>query len=387
MPENTIPTPGGGEAASEVMGTADAIKLIRGHMNRVDGAPAARPQPSEPRARPAPIEEAAPEEQAAEDTDELPQDETTDIPGEEPDADTDVTAEAEDAEGEEAGRGPPATIEDIAKDYQTTPAELLASTKVQVKVDGETRTVTIGEALKGYSRTEDYNQKSRALAAERTEFNTVANTAAGAWEERIQLADELANYLRKEMMPDLDNRDLERLLNEDPERYHRLQFQRENAKERLSKFDQAIRAAKSELSRERANQIQQTRRASQARLVEALPKLKDRTIAAKFNQDVHDYLVERGYPSQEARDFMDNSPFDHRQLLIIEDALYGRKVRTVQGKPQAAKADKRPQMLRPGASQSGPATREAQTSRAVANFRRAPSKESAIARIKAIRGI
>lgn len=155
---------------------------------------------------------------------------------------------------------------------------------VKVTVDGQELEVPLDEALKGYSRTQDYTRKTQALAAEKKQFETERSAVE---QERKALADRLTelrkqaealtpkepdwNALRQQVdRGELASGDFARLWAEWDQTQRYLATVRDEEKSALAKVQE-----------DEARHFQTRVQAEQQRLLELVPEWKDPAVRTK----------------------------------------------------------------------------------------------------------
>ena len=90
---------------------------------------------------------------------------------------------------------------------------------VNVKIDGKVETVALPELIAGYQTTKSYTQKSQALASERKEFETVRETVAKDYVQKIEDAQALNAYMQKSLLKEYQGVDWQSLRQQNPAEY------------------------------------------------------------------------------------------------------------------------------------------------------------------------
>ena len=193
---------------------------------------------------------------------------------------------------------------------------------VTVKVNGEEREVPLSEAIAGYSRTEDYKQKTAALAQDRRTFEAQrANIDA-------DLKAEYANQLEQatktfaEFDPVLQEArkiDWDRLKATDPAAYVQAS---DAVNQRLGLIDQMqaqVATARQEAQQHSERQEQQDRAqrfdTAAEKIVEAMPELADEAKFQAFASDAIGHLKGEGFSPEEIAGVL-----DHRVLTLADKA-------------------------------------------------------------------
>lgn len=193
----------------------------------------------------------------------------------------------------------------------------------KVKVDGVEDQITLEEALKGYSRTADYKNKTRKLAdrSREVEAESVATRQArDAYAEKLKLVDQALDEpapdwvkARQEMSPE--------------------DFQEARIDWQLRQEErQKVQVERKRVAKEQDDEALQQHRAyvdSEAELLqEKIPEFAEPEKAGKMKADLFTYGGTQGF----SRDEMGNIG-DHRALVILNkarlyDAIQARKGKT-----------------------------------------------------------
>lgn len=245
------------------------------------------------------------------------------------------TPQAEDEDADEAEPSEDESEEDAETD-DDQPEEPQTYT---VKINGEEVQVPLEEALKGYSRTQDYIRKTQELANERKAF---AEEKSSWSSERERLTNLLTTLQERLADPD-DSQELEYLRVENPgeyaarvaEKMHRQQLAQAAAAERAKLDEQA--------KQEEAQRQQAAMREEMEKLLSIKPEWRDQKVAQKEYAEILEGIKAYGFTE---RDLLDS--VDHRVFLIAQDAA---KYRALKAKPPQPKpkAETVP-VVRPGAT-------------------------------------
>lgn len=285
MPEGNEATPAGGYQPPAGSLEEGAMRMLERLSDPSDTEPSALSAPEQPTrtAEPTKQEPAAPEAKAEESE----------------------QAESESTESSEQ-----------TEDEQPDPTPLYT-----VKVDGKEERVTLDEALRGYSRTQNYTRDKMALADERKAFETEkANELKTVRAERDQYA-ELLPQLKQAIAalstePDWSQRALEVA----PVQLAEEMRQWKAAQERVKALDAEAQRVKAQQEAEAADALKHTLAKEQQALLTVFPDLaepeKARAIWAGWQQ----YASDLGFtPEQFA------GVTDHRVLAMLNDAMLYRQ--------------------------------------------------------------
>lgn len=255
------------------------------------------------------------------------------------------TVDAGDAgDGEPAGRFPETLTELI--DAQGWDPDQVDALKLNVKVNGEIRQVTMKDVVASYQTleaAEDKLAKSKSFAQEQ----------AQKLKERSQVLDQsyavaagMIEATEKDLLDDIGNADLAKLRQEDPAEYSAalLDFQRrrdriENMKAELAEgWTKGQQDLREKATKEKAARVGE----EVAALVKVFPEWGDKTKAKAGMAKLTDYLVGQGFSREDVQDAS-----DHRLFAAFEKA---RRWDEQQAHTKAAvkKVETAPTVIRPG---------------------------------------
>lgn len=193
-----------------------------------------------------------------------------------------------------------------------------APERYKVKVAGVEQEVTLDEALKGYSRTEDYTRKTQAHAENVKAFEAERQATIAA---RNQYAERLEalHVALTELQPAEPNWDA--LQQENPEK-----FAQEFAAHQLRQRNlQKVEAERRRVAEEQMQQFQaqqaQALEIERQRLVEAIPEWKDEAKARAGKQELVEYVRSLGYPDEALAQVS-----DHRVLVAFRESMLYRNL-------------------------------------------------------------
>lgn len=221
-----------------------------------------------------------------------------------------------------------------------------------VRVNGEEQTVTRDELLRGYSRTQDYKQKTARLAEERRSVEAerqslaaqrqhIDQTRAQAYALALEHATEDALTVSKGAKTDWSA-----LSRQDPVKAQSDWFEYQAARERVG---QAIlqahhqAAADQEAAVMQAIAQHQDHLAGEARAAAgAIPELQDASRAPTLLADLRSYLGKVGFNAAEL-----DGISDHRLMIVARDAMLYRQMLAKQRSVAAKKLAEAPRVMSP----------------------------------------
>jgi hypothetical protein len=313
-------------------------------------------------------EQTPPAEPANQEAEPVRSTEGDDEPEVEPSTDDDPTTELTTEDGEEL----PDTLSGLADAIGMDEAELASHIKMPIKIGGETQMVSLADAANGQQMDADYRQKTTALADERRQFDGEKRQASQLLQQRLQAADERIATLSQQLDVEYPAEDMQRLATEDPAEYVRIKAQQDAQREALQGQRQAQEIERQRQGHEHQAEVGHYRESQQQMLVQQIPELTDPDKLEVFEKSMSTYLGEIGFTQDEVTGFVSGA-FDHRQVLLIRDAM---RYRGMQDKKKTItkKLKGLPRVQRPGTS---PTRRRAQAGDDVSEARQRLSRDGA----------
>lgn len=251
-------------------------------------------------------------------------------------ADTDAEAEPRQPTSGAQSDNPDAG-DDQSDDKEPVQAdEEPAEPTVTVKVRGEDRQIPLSEALKGYSRTEDYKAKTAEVARER---ETLAAQKAELTARAAQIDRLLAQAPFDPVLDEGSKTDWVKLSQEDPAGYV----------QKRAAFEAKV-ADLNVAAQERQRLGQDAHREALARsdeaLSEALPEWRDKSKRAEVTAKVAKTLMDAGFSKDDL-----NGITDHRVVQIAYAAALHNEAKAARASAEAKRvAPTPPKVMRPGTS-------------------------------------
>lgn len=254
-------------------------------------------------------------------------------PAEEDDADTEPADETEQQPAEEE--------ESEEVDDEPTPQESQPR-KLKVKVNGQEIEVTEDEAVKGYSRTEDYTRKTQELAEKRKAFEAESEAVRG---ERQRYATQLAQLEKvlKDATP--AEPDWDTLRDGDPAVFAATYAAWKQHQDRIEAISAERTKAEQKVQADRVAKMQDALKAESTKLLEAIPAWKDDAVAKAEKVKVAEYARAQGYTDDEL-----SAVTDHRVIKILRDAMLFRAAQ--QKKPAIESKIEKARVMAPGSTAS-----------------------------------
>ena len=188
----------------------------------------------------------------------------------------------------------------------------------KLTVNGQEVEVTLDELRKGYSRQQDYTQKTEKLSQDRKSIDQLKNDFTRQSEEAKIKRDQYEKQLQvlSEQLKSSEKKvDLDRLYEEDPAEYVRAKAEQDRQKELLisaNKEQERIQAEKQEeYNKTYSNYLEQQREL----LIKKLPIYADKDKGPEFVKNLTNFAKEIGYSDQEISQLV-----DHRAVMMLANA-------------------------------------------------------------------
>ena len=176
--------------------------------------------------------------------------------------------------------------------------------------------VKLEELKAGYFRQKDYTHKTEELARERGEIKQIRTTYA-QHSRNLQAAQQnLAQFLSGLIPPEPDLS----LAQSDPGAYQYQQALRQSAVGELQQVLQAGRQVNARARQMQAYELSKIKSQEEARLIQAMPSLKDSGRRSKFQADVRQAALDFGFTEAEI-----DTTLDHRILRLVHFARHGKQ--------------------------------------------------------------
>ncbi len=229
---------------------------------------------------------------------------------------------------------------------------------VNVKVDGETSTISMADLIVGYQTNKSVTQRSQAFAEEKKTFEGQKEQTEQLYASKLQSVDALTKHFEKQLIGEYDNVDWEKLRTTDPAEYAAAKQDFSSKAGELQKIQDAINndmAESAKESEEKQSVASQEYMKTQFNLmIEKNPEWSDETVRSTARDSYKKFVSDQyGFNDQEF-----DSVFDARLIELIKDAKNYReglkvadkkkqkpvpkfqKSRGSGGKPKASKLDK-----------------------------------------------
>lgn len=205
-----------------------------------------------------------------------------------------------------------------------------------VKVNGEEIQVNLEELKSGYSRTQDYTQKTQKIA----EIEKNLKTKEGQVDQQtIEMSEERALY--KELLPKMrlalkNNLEAEpdwnKLIDENPQKYLKLQKEWDNKKDTLQHVENEIARVEAEERQKEAQNLQQMVDQGRQLIAEKIPEWQDEKIANSETKAMMEYAQSLGFSGNELSEI-----YDGRLVLLLRDAWsHSKTKKAIKSKPKSS---------------------------------------------------
>ena len=185
----------------------------------------------------------------------------------------------------------------------------------RVKVQGDELEVTLDELLQGYQREADYTRSKQDLSLEKSRYNDLLQESQTEINQKLNKLNELTQSAQVELNNEYSNIDFEKLYEDDPVEASRLEHKMRKRAENLNQINHETLQAQTV-------ELKKYVEAQEKKIVRLIPEFSDVTKAKALKNDMKHYLSGVGFNAQEI-----DTVYDHRQVLLIRDALAYDKIR------------------------------------------------------------
>jgi hypothetical protein len=289
------------------------------------------------------------------------------------DSETDETQEADEASN--AAEDDPEQSEDPEdgeqSDAEDEPDEADEQPELYtVKVAGEEVQVTLEEALKGYSREQDYTRKTQALAEE----NKAKQAAAAAARDEYLNGLQTVQKIIEASQPKVD----QNLRYTNPAEWSAQMLQHQQWAEQRRGVAAEAERLKGEQAQEEARERETLAARETEALLTVLPEWKDPAVAKAETAALREYGQSIGFTEAELDDVL-----DHRAVRVLRDAMAYRTLKAKSGQVRSAVEAKK--VAKPGAT-SAPPSKHLDLQRAKQRLRQSGRVDDAAAAIERLLG-
>jgi len=221
------------------------------------------------------------------------------------------------------------------------------STVYTVKVNGQDVEVTEDELIKGYSRQQDYTQKTQQLAEYKRQLDGAAQQyqqeLANTQQVRAQYVDALATAIEGNYghLQQFANVDWERLKTEDREEYLTKRDEYRQAQEQIEGLKAQASHAQQQQQQEMQVQHQQLLQEEHAKMVSILPEWNDPDTQRAIAKTISEFALTKGYTQEELSQLV-----DHRSILVLMQAKAYEDMTRKQHEVRAKKVKNKPKVVK-----------------------------------------
>jgi hypothetical protein len=257
--------------------------------------------------------------------------ESEDAEGEEAQAKASNEGESEDESNKEA-EGEESELEEIVDGESSWESVLGVSEEklsfddngnvagVNVKIDGETSTVSVGDLIAGYQTNKSVTQRSQSLAEEKKAFESQKEIAEQTYASKLKTVDALTSHFEKQLISEFDGVDWETLRANDPAEYAAARSDFAAKAGELQNIQRAIKADAEQQSQE-ATQAQNAQAQGYMKtqfdaMIVKNPTWTDEKVRLEAENSFKTFVNDTyGFTEQEFE-----SVFDARLIELIKDA-------------------------------------------------------------------
>ncbi len=280
-------------------------------------------------------EQPAQEEQPSEETQDV---EETDETIEDSEAEEVEEEESEDVDDDDSEESEEEEVED---------EDETESTVYTVKVNGQDVEVSEDELIKGYSRQQDYTQKTQQLAEYKRQMDAASQQMqqeiAQTQQLRAQYVDALSTAIEGNYahLQQFANVDWERLKVDDREEYLTKRDEYRQAQEQIEGLKTQAAHAQQQQQQEMQVQHQKVLQEEHAKMVSIMPAWGDPEKQRQIASSVTEFALSRGYTQEELAQLV-----DHRSILVLMQAKAYEDMTRNQDSVRAKKVKNKPKVVK-----------------------------------------
>lgn len=275
--------------------------------------------------------------------------------------------EGEEADGE-TGDEDQAEDDDTESDTESDQGRFV-SDNAKVRLPDGTVT-TIADLKQGSLRNADYTRKTQEVAEQRRALETQSHAIQASQQQIEQQRQYMASLLQSIVPPPPDPT----MLNTDPMGYMTQKAQHEQWVAHLSYLQQEEQRTEQERQAQASESERETANREWQALLDKAPELKDEKRVNRFVSEVREHGTSYGFTPEELR----TVALDHRQALVLKDAIAWRKLQASKG-TIAKKVEGRPPVTKGGKRLSSGAQKARHVTDAITRLKQTGSVEDATA--------
>lgn len=183
-----------------------------------------------------------------------------------------------------------------------------------VTIDGTPEEVPLDELIAGYSRTAAFTKKSQDLAEQRDAFQSEQEALRQTYHKYNEVLSHLQQQMEAATQP--ANFDWDALEREDPIQWLKLkELERQRASE-IQAVAQERQKMQQLMEQERAQRLQEHLAVEQRLMLEKIPEWADSDVQAEEQRKLVEFGKSVGFSDDDL-----NTLYDHRQLVVLRDAM------------------------------------------------------------------
>lgn len=217
---------------------------------------------------------------------------------------------------------------------------------VKTKVDGEEGRAKFADLIKSYQLEGHLNKQNMEVAEQRKALEQARAEFESKQQQEIQRAEDLANLAWGQLTKEYQSVNWEELRQEDPAEYAAKSQDFNRRQQELQHAYGQIQAQRNQSVQKHQEQIQARLRDEQSKLLSAIPEWTDQSVAQKEREGIREFAQSLGFTDQDL-----NSVIDHRQVLILRDAMKYRQLQKSKAEV-SKKVSKAPKLVKPGQAPS-----------------------------------
>ena len=221
------------------------------------------------------------------------------------------------------------------------------STVYTVKVNGQDVEVSEDELIKGYSRQQDYTQKTQQLAEYKRQIDGAAQQmqqeVAQTQQVRAQYVDALSTAIDSNYahLQQYANVDWETLKSQDREEYLTKRDDYRQAQEGIQELQAKSQQAQQQQQQEMQVQHQQMLQEEHSKMVGILPEWNDPDTQRAIAKTISEFALTKGYTQEELSQLV-----DHRSILVLMQAKAYEDMTRKQHEVRAKKVKNKPNVVK-----------------------------------------
>ena len=278
-------------------------------------------------------EQPAQEEQSSEETEDV-------------EVSIEATEETEEVEEEESEAADDDDSEE-SEEEEVEDENETESTVYTVKVNGQDVEVSEDELIKGYSRQQDYTQKTQQLA----EYKRQMDAAAGQMQQEIAQTQQMRSQYVDALSTAIDtnyahlqqyaNVDWETLKSQDTQEYLTKRDEYRQAQESIQELQTKAQQAQHQQEKEMQVQHQQVLQEEHSKMVSILPEWNDPDTQRAIAKSLSEFALSKGYTQEELSQLV-----DHRSILVLMQAKAYEDMTRKQHEVRAKKVKNKPNVIK-----------------------------------------